>query len=180
MERNSADSHGDDWELDPNDVEFRERIASGAFGDLFRGNYCGQDVAIKVLKNVQDDSMQYREFLQASLPCWSDPRSPFRPMMACARCTFLQKILAKPHLKQRSSACVRDSVKMLHGLVSGAVACRGWTLLLVVLDTSMTCCSVLAADALLMMILQIMINITIIMILILDTEKTMCCGRKWP
>lgn len=64
MERPSSDSHGDDWELDPSDVTFLDRIASGAFGDLFRGNYCGQDVAIKVLKNVQDDSQQYREFLQ--------------------------------------------------------------------------------------------------------------------
>ena len=60
------DGHGDDWELDPSEVMFQDRIASGAFGDLFRGNYCGQDVAIKVLKNVQDDSQQYREFLQVS------------------------------------------------------------------------------------------------------------------
>ncbi|KAK9850773.1 hypothetical protein WJX84_012168 [Apatococcus fuscideae] len=64
MERPSTDGNGDDWELDPAEVNFQERIASGAFGDLFRGNYCGQDVAIKVLKNVQDDSQQYREFLQ--------------------------------------------------------------------------------------------------------------------
>ena len=68
MERPSTDGHGDDWELDPAEVNFQERIASGAFGDLFRGNYCGQDVAIKVLKNVQDDSQQYREFLQVRYP----------------------------------------------------------------------------------------------------------------
>ena len=68
MDHPSAGSIGDDWELDPAEVTFHERIASGAFGDLFRGSYCGQDVAIKVLKNVQDDSQQYREFLQVCSP----------------------------------------------------------------------------------------------------------------
>lgn len=54
----------DDWELDPAEIKFQERIASGAFGDLYKGTYCGQDVAIKILRNVQDDSQQYQEFLQ--------------------------------------------------------------------------------------------------------------------
>ena len=58
-------SHGDDdWEIDPSDIAFQDKIASGAFGDLFRGVYCGQDVAIKILRGVQDDSVQYQEFLQ--------------------------------------------------------------------------------------------------------------------
>ena len=51
----AADS---DWELDPCDIAFHEKIASGAFGDLFRGTYCGQDVAIKILRNVHDDTQQ--------------------------------------------------------------------------------------------------------------------------
>ena len=54
----------DDWEMDPRDIIFHEKIASGAFGDLFRGSYCGQDVAIKILRGVQDDSVQFQEFLQ--------------------------------------------------------------------------------------------------------------------
>jgi tRNA A-37 threonylcarbamoyl transferase component Bud32 len=54
----------DDWELDAVEIKFQERIASGAFGDLYKGTYCGQDVAIKILRNVQDDSQQYAEFLQ--------------------------------------------------------------------------------------------------------------------
>lgn len=54
----------DDWELDPLEIKFQEKIASGAFGDLYKGSYCGQDVAIKILRNVQDDSAQYEEFAQ--------------------------------------------------------------------------------------------------------------------
>lgn len=53
-----------DWELDPSELIFAEKIASGAFGDLFRGSYCGQEVAIKILRGVQDDSLQFQEFLQ--------------------------------------------------------------------------------------------------------------------
>lgn len=54
----------DDWELEPHDIVFHEKVASGAFGDLFRGTYCGQDVAIKVLRGVHNDSVQFQEFLQ--------------------------------------------------------------------------------------------------------------------
>lgn len=54
----------DDWEIEPQDIAFQEKIASGAFGDLFRGSFCGQDVAIKILRGVQDDSVQFQEFLQ--------------------------------------------------------------------------------------------------------------------
>lgn len=54
----------DDWELEAVEIKFQERIASGAFGDLYKGSYCGQDVAIKILRNVQDDSQQLSEFLQ--------------------------------------------------------------------------------------------------------------------
>lgn len=61
MKRASQD---DDWEIDPSDIVFFDKIASGAFGDLFKGVYCGQDVAIKILRGVQDDSVQYQEFLQ--------------------------------------------------------------------------------------------------------------------
>lgn len=60
-------STSDDWELDPADLQFHEKINSGAFGDLYRGTYCGQDVAIKILRNMQDDSSQYQEFLQVRI-----------------------------------------------------------------------------------------------------------------
>lgn len=64
MKRSTSGSHGDDWEIDPTDIVFNDKIASGAFGDLFRGSYCGQDVAIKVLRGIHDNSAQFQEFLQ--------------------------------------------------------------------------------------------------------------------
>ncbi len=54
----------DDWELEPSEIAFQEKIASGAFGDLYKGAYCGQDVAIKIVRNVQDNTQQFQEFLQ--------------------------------------------------------------------------------------------------------------------
>lgn len=65
LQRHSVTSIGDDdWEIDPRDISFHEKIASGAFGDLYRGIYCGQDVAIKILRGVQNNSVQFQEFLQ--------------------------------------------------------------------------------------------------------------------
>ena len=63
----ASTSEPDDWELDPTDIVFEEKIASGAFGDLYKGTYCGQEVAIKILRNVHTDSQQYQEFLQVGL-----------------------------------------------------------------------------------------------------------------
>ncbi|CAK0783692.1 hypothetical protein CVIRNUC_006891 [Coccomyxa viridis] len=60
----AAASPPDDWELDPADIAFQDKIASGAFGDLYKGSYCGQEVAIKILRDVHTDTQQYEEFLQ--------------------------------------------------------------------------------------------------------------------
>ena len=65
---NAAASTSDDWELDPSEIAFHDKIASGAFGDLYRGTYCGQDVAIKILRNVQTNSQQFAEFQQVLFP----------------------------------------------------------------------------------------------------------------
>ena len=47
---------GGEWELTERQLVFNEKIASGAFGLLYRGSYCGQEVAIKVLKSNANDS----------------------------------------------------------------------------------------------------------------------------
>ncbi len=54
----------DDWEIDITQLQIDAKIASGAFSNLYRGYYCGQEVAVKILKDVQDDTSQYQEFLQ--------------------------------------------------------------------------------------------------------------------
>ena len=68
--QSASASPADDWELDPADIAFQDKIASGAFGDLYKGSYCGQEVAIKILRDVHTDTQQYEEFLQVrvSLP----------------------------------------------------------------------------------------------------------------
>ncbi|KAI9095427.1 hypothetical protein K1719_026461 [Acacia pycnantha] len=47
----------DVWEIEPKHLKHGNKVASGSFGELFRGTYCSQDVAIKVLKakNVSSD-----------------------------------------------------------------------------------------------------------------------------
>lgn len=54
----------DDWEIDITQLHIEAKIASGAFSNLYKGSYCGQEVAVKILKDVHDDSSQYQEFLQ--------------------------------------------------------------------------------------------------------------------
>ncbi|KAK9164616.1 hypothetical protein Syun_005518 [Stephania yunnanensis] len=54
----------DDWEIDVRMLKFDKKVASGSYGDLYRGFYCSQEVAIKILKpeNVNADMQQ--EFAQ--------------------------------------------------------------------------------------------------------------------
>ena len=54
----------DDFELGADDVVCHERVASGAFGDLYRGVYCGAEVAVKVLRGVATDAAAVAEFAQ--------------------------------------------------------------------------------------------------------------------
>jgi hypothetical protein len=41
---------GSDWEIDTTKLQFLEKVASGSFGDVFRGTYLGSEVAIKALR----------------------------------------------------------------------------------------------------------------------------------
>ncbi|CAN6463935.1 unnamed protein product [Victoria cruziana] len=54
----------DVWEIDLRFLKFEKKIASGSYGDLYRGTYCSQDVAIKVLKPERVDVDMQREFAQ--------------------------------------------------------------------------------------------------------------------
>lgn len=62
----AADTTAADWEIDTSRLQFLEKVASGSFGDLFRGSYNGQEVAIKVLRMAHhhDQAHLVREFMQ--------------------------------------------------------------------------------------------------------------------
>ncbi|XP_008781231.1 serine/threonine-protein kinase STY46-like isoform X2 [Phoenix dactylifera] len=54
----------DVWEIDFRLLKFGNKVASGSYGDLYRGTYCSQDVAIKVLKPERTNADMLREFAQ--------------------------------------------------------------------------------------------------------------------
>ncbi|TVU10236.1 hypothetical protein EJB05_43750 [Eragrostis curvula] len=53
-----------EWEIDVKLLKFGNKVASGSYGDLYRGTYCSQDVAIKVLKPERINADMQREFVQ--------------------------------------------------------------------------------------------------------------------
>ncbi|XP_061969352.1 serine/threonine-protein kinase STY46-like isoform X2 [Populus nigra] len=53
-----------DWEIDRRLLKIGENIASGSSGDLYRGVYLGQDVAIKIFRSEQLNDTQEEEFAQ--------------------------------------------------------------------------------------------------------------------
>lgn len=54
----------DVWEIDPRLLKFESKVASGSYGDLYKGTYCSQDVAIKVLKTERINTDLQKEFAQ--------------------------------------------------------------------------------------------------------------------
>ncbi|XVE48801.1 hypothetical protein DITRI_Ditri01bG0031800 [Diplodiscus trichospermus] len=54
----------DVWEMDPRRLKFENKVASGSYGDLYKGTYCSQEVAIKVLKPERINTDMQKEFAQ--------------------------------------------------------------------------------------------------------------------
>ncbi|XP_065865589.1 serine/threonine-protein kinase STY46-like isoform X2 [Euphorbia lathyris] len=54
----------DVWEIDPQNLKFENKVASGSYGDLYKGAYCSQEVAIKVLKPERINTDLQKEFAQ--------------------------------------------------------------------------------------------------------------------
>ncbi|XVE67212.1 hypothetical protein DITRI_Ditri08aG0142000 [Diplodiscus trichospermus] len=54
----------DVWEIDPRHLKFENKVASGSYGDLYKGTYCSQEVAIKVLKPERINTDMQKEFAQ--------------------------------------------------------------------------------------------------------------------
>ncbi|TVU50977.1 hypothetical protein EJB05_02376 [Eragrostis curvula] len=55
---------GGEWEIDKRLLKMGERVASGSCGDLFHGNYLGEDVAVKVLRAEHLNKNVWNEFTQ--------------------------------------------------------------------------------------------------------------------
>ncbi|XP_019441703.1 PREDICTED: serine/threonine-protein kinase STY46-like isoform X2 [Lupinus angustifolius] len=54
----------DVWEIDPKHLNYGTQVTSGSYSELFKGVYCSQEVAIKVLKPEHVSSDLQREFAQ--------------------------------------------------------------------------------------------------------------------
>ncbi|KAL3539115.1 hypothetical protein ACH5RR_002481 [Cinchona calisaya] len=54
----------DVWEIDHQHLKFEYKVASGSYGDLYKGIYCSQEVAIKILKAERLNSELQKEFVQ--------------------------------------------------------------------------------------------------------------------
>ncbi|XP_068482385.1 serine/threonine-protein kinase STY46-like isoform X4 [Phaseolus vulgaris] len=52
------------WRIDAGCMRYENKIASGPFSDLYKGTFCNQDVAIKVLKHDNLNENIQREFAQ--------------------------------------------------------------------------------------------------------------------
>ncbi|XP_041018900.1 serine/threonine-protein kinase STY17-like isoform X2 [Juglans microcarpa x Juglans regia] len=52
------------WEIDTRQLKYEKKIASVSFCDLYKGTFCNQDVAIKVLRAEHKDINIMREFTQ--------------------------------------------------------------------------------------------------------------------
>uniref|UniRef100_M4F847 non-specific serine/threonine protein kinase n=1 Tax=Brassica campestris TaxID=3711 RepID=M4F847_BRACM len=54
----------DEWEIDVKQLKIEKKVASGSYGDLHKGTYCSQEVAIKFLKPERVNTEILREFSQ--------------------------------------------------------------------------------------------------------------------
>ncbi|XP_022769278.1 serine/threonine-protein kinase STY46-like isoform X2 [Durio zibethinus] len=52
------------WEIDTSLLKYESKLASGCYGDLYKGTFYGQDVAIKVLRTEHLNENLQREFTQ--------------------------------------------------------------------------------------------------------------------
>ncbi|KAL9659899.1 hypothetical protein QQ045_024709 [Rhodiola kirilowii] len=54
----------DVWEINSKQLKVGDKVAAGSFGDLYKGTYCSQEVAVKILKPERVNADMLREFSQ--------------------------------------------------------------------------------------------------------------------
>ncbi|KAL9275839.1 Serine/threonine-protein kinase STY46-like protein [Drosera capensis] len=54
----------DVWEIDLKHLKLGTKVASGSYGDLYKGTYCSQEVAVKILKAERINTDLQEEFAQ--------------------------------------------------------------------------------------------------------------------
>eukprot|EP00210_Caulerpa_lentillifera_P001441 g1383.t1 len=59
-----APSECDEWEIAMEHLIIYSKLASSSFGQVYKGEYYGQDVAVKIIKDAMDGEQHYNEFLQ--------------------------------------------------------------------------------------------------------------------
>lgn len=59
-----SESNADDWEIDLNHLRIQSKIAASTFGHVYKGQYYGSDVAIKIIKDVLENPQLHNEFMQ--------------------------------------------------------------------------------------------------------------------
>ncbi|OMO87315.1 hypothetical protein CCACVL1_09129 [Corchorus capsularis] len=52
------------WEIDTSQLKYESKLASGLYGDLYKGTFYGQDVAIKLLRSEHLNENLQKEFSQ--------------------------------------------------------------------------------------------------------------------
>ncbi|KAH0867308.1 hypothetical protein HID58_074330 [Brassica napus] len=72
----------DEWEIDVKQLQIEKKVASGSYGDLHRGTYCSQEVAIKFLKPERVNAEMLREFSQEVYIMRSIPYAYLTPLQA--------------------------------------------------------------------------------------------------
>uniref|UniRef100_A0A0R0EDF6 non-specific serine/threonine protein kinase n=1 Tax=Glycine max TaxID=3847 RepID=A0A0R0EDF6_SOYBN len=79
-----------DWEIDRRLLKLGEKIASGSSGDLYRGVYLGEDVAVKVLRSEQLNDALEDEFAQeVAILRQVHHKNVVRFIGACTKCPHL-------------------------------------------------------------------------------------------
>ncbi|KAL9317641.1 hypothetical protein ACSQ67_014158 [Phaseolus vulgaris] len=79
-----------DWEIDRRLLKLGEKIASGSSGDLYRGVYLGEDVAVKVLRSEQlNDALQDEFAQEVAILRQVQHKNVVRFIGACTKCPHL-------------------------------------------------------------------------------------------